>query len=683
VYKSKKFAYLVNPNLGHPKFLNIDKELKKIDFQTSVLFVSNIETVEEVENYFRDKIRIVPVLDYRWKLKLIFEEQKAKKKGVLTKLIHFLRKKRKKLFELLEQKRYLRTEKSLRTLKARVFRGSPIIIIVSNIKPAKMTSINNMNYIEDEYCAPQDYLSKNDVFEELLIYYKATIQFQLNEEILEYFKIRNFIMFDIIYKISDTDERINYHSLVISKNEWQNFTFVHATDLHIAERNDDIYRLIQQWMNTFKFEHTDLIEQEYNKDFKNKKKEQHFPLFKLPLKKRFINPNNQFRIFIRLMNKKVFQNELDFIFLSGDLVDFTLLTKLPKDIEKFIDFGYDHSNWKIFKQILLNKSPIKKLGMIMEEELLCPIFTILGNHDYRPYHYDLRWAGMYRKIGLKLEEALALNDKMIAFPISAIIKSSRALRAYWSEINPLCDFFLKFGNNNFIFLNSGSDSFKNFRDLLSGHPSLTGLTGKQLEYLKLLTQYKIQKEKEDTFLIVHGPPINPRSKRSLIKRIQKQFGKKIFIKIDEFKESFLKKLGFDKPSKYRIDGRFNVKFGTIASHWDNLIEFCKEYCILTLAGHTHSLKEFRLVDPKEGKSRVFDAPPFSLKKIENPAAIYYDIYSEICSNAKDVEDLKPFVVQTPALGLGGYEDPEMAGAFREIIIKNGKLESFKVKYINR
>jgi hypothetical protein len=40
-------------------------------------------------------------------------------------------------------------------------------------------------------------------------------------------------------------------------------------------------------------------------------------------------------------------------------------------------------------------------------------------------------------------------------------------------------------------------------------------------------------------------------------------------------------------------------------------------------------------------------------------------------------------VQTPALGLGGYHNPKLVGGFREIKIKNGKLESFKVKFINR
>ena len=69
-------------------------------------------------------------------------------------------------------------------------------------------------------------------------------------------------------------------------------------------------------------------------------------------------------------------------------------------MRKLVDFEYERSNWKVFKDILLNFPQEKKRGMVMGEELLCPVFTIPGNHDYRPFHYDIRWGGLYRKIGL-------------------------------------------------------------------------------------------------------------------------------------------------------------------------------------------------------------------------------------------------------------------------------------------
>ena len=36
----------------------------------------------------------------------------------------------------------------------------------------------------------------------------------------------------------------------VTKQEWKNFTFVHATDLHLAKRNDYIYGIIKKWQKS-------------------------------------------------------------------------------------------------------------------------------------------------------------------------------------------------------------------------------------------------------------------------------------------------------------------------------------------------------------------------------------------------------------------------------------------------
>jgi hypothetical protein len=135
-------------------------------------------------------------------------------------------------------------------------------------------------------------------------------------------------------------------------------------------------------------------------------------------------------------------------------------------------------------------------------------------------------------------------------------------------------------------------------------------------------------------------------------------------------------------SDARLDKTFNVKYGTVSSNWEKLIKFCRDYCALTLSGHTHRKAEYRLENP-ETKTSVYVSPPFSLKKIENPAAVYYDNYSDLYSDSESIEKHGPFIVQTPALGLGGYKNPETAGAYREVMIKDNKLSSFQVRYINR
>ncbi len=702
VQRTETDSFLVNPNLGHPIFLSIDQDLELEQFQTHLLFVSQIDDLKRFEKNLRNKIKLVPILEYKWKLRRLFEQGKKefefKKKEEKGFWSRFNRKKTKEKEELTLLQKLIDFEKRFVKLTPRAFRGDELSPLILSVKPVLITEISNSNYIKNEYCCPQDYLIKyhafgtpNQLYNQ---FYDVVIEFTLTEEILEFLKKRDFLMFDILHEKEGSNKRINYHSIVISKKDWSDFTFVHATDIHIAERNDRIYGAIKKWTELFQMKSENEIAESAKKEIRVNFDEYdeigeleidedgYDPLTPQdPLKKRLVNPNNQFRKFIKLMNKKVLQDELDFIAITGDLVDFTLLSKLPKDVGKYLEFSYDHSNWKIFKEIILNLPQKKRAGMIKGEELLCPVFTIPGNHDYRPFHYDLRWAGMYRKIGLRLEEALALNDKLLAIPISAITKTKKALRAYFSEINPSLDYSLKLGKNNFVFLNSGSDSWKNLRDMLTGHPSVTGLKDRQILYLENLINNKIQ-DGENTFLFVHGPPINPRKKIGFFKRLRSSLTRKIIYKIDEFKETLLNKLGV-APSKARIDGKFNVKYGTISTNWEKLICFCKDFCVLTLSGHTHTLKEFRLGDPKGNVSKVFSAPPFSLKKLENPAAIYYDLYSDIHTKPEDIEKYGPYVVQTPALGLGGYRNPKLVGAYREVKVHEGKLASFKIKFIHK
>jgi predicted MPP superfamily phosphohydrolase len=577
----------------------------------------------------------------------------------------------------------------IETLRPRAFRGDLIKGTLLKVGPVKTCEIDDVKY--DNYYSPRNYLIKYNIYSGLNDFYKATIHFKLSKEVLEFLESFNFVMFDLWQEMPNKENRVSYHSIVVSKNKWSDFKFFHATDLHLAERNDRIYEIVKKWNALVrKSDLGELLAQgakavSFFQRLLIKKPEAKIPIkITEPLLKRFVNPNNNFRKFIKLVNKKVIKNDLDFIVLTGDLIDFVVLSKIPKEKRKLLDFNYKNSNWRIFKEILLNFPQEKRRGMVSGEEILCPIFTIPGNHDYRPFHYDLRWGNLYKKIGLNSNEAIALNDELMANPISSITKSFNALKAYLIEINSSLDYYLKLGNNNFIFLNTGSDSFKKLVDFVSGHPSVTGISGKQIKYLENIISSKIELENK-TYLMLHGPPINPKKKISALKRyaMSKQ-SKELITKIDEFKESLIQKLG-KKLSLARIDNKFDMQYGAISKNWEKLLKFCLDFCILTLSGHTHELKEFRLSDPQDLKTKVVDphTSPFSLKKLENPAMIYYDIYSELYNNPEDIENHAPFVVQTPALGLGSYKNPNSASAFREIVIKKGRLASFKVKYLKQ
>ncbi|MFX0044137.1 MAG: metallophosphoesterase family protein [Candidatus Hodarchaeota archaeon] len=664
-------AIVVNPNLGHPTFLGVDPKLKTKNFRTELLIISNIVDIKEFEKSIAGNIQLNPIFDYKWKLRNVIKKKKKKKRVKLFA-------KEYTLDESVQDFKSEDVDYKLYKLKIKSYRGNSIYSTVLDVKEETTISINDKSYLEG--FIPQDYLLKYQVFSDLKKFYRVLIDFKISKEIKKFLKERNFVMFDVIL----LENQVNFHSIVISKQDWKNFTFIHATDLHLAERNDRIYRIIKKWTeSSIKTNVEDFLKQAMKKlkIKKIKQKEESLSEITIPLRKRLINPNNQFRKFIKLMNRKVIENQVDFIILTGDLVDYTILSRLSKKIKNLNEFKYEESNWQTFKNLVLNVPATRnQKGVKKSEELLCPIITTIGNHDYRPYPYDLTWAEMYKKIGLNAAEAIALNEMFSASPISALTKSPFALKGYSSEINPFNDFYFMLGNNMFIFLNSGADSFKNIRDLLTGHPSVTGLSGRQIQFLENLINLKLR-ESSNTFLFLHGPPINTGTKHYSLQLFGKKGSKILKKKLVDFKESFLKKLG--KPlSMARIDQSFNVKYGCISSNWEKLIKFCKDYCILTLSGHTHTLREFRLEEPKE-KSYVYDAPPFKLKKIENPAAIFYDIYSEMHTTSEIIEMNKPYIVQTPALGLGGYKNPKTAGAYREIIVKNGKLSSFRVYYIDR
>lgn len=672
---------LVNPNLGHPKFIQGDTEKDDQKYEFQLLLVSNIEDKTRLKALLEENLSLIPIIEYKWKLRQIFEEKKKGLKAVWRRIKRFFTRKSKKEKEISEK---------LHKLEPRGYRGDPIKLQIIKIEYQSEMEINNIHYLDDEYCKPQQYLEQWKVFKNLNKYFCLDVSFSLSKETKSYFSERDFIMFDIECFNTQT----NYHALVLTKKNWKDFKFIHITDTHLADRNDKIFEIVSNWESASMMESVgnffgdvaNKIKSIFKKNSKKEKEEMdqkktkhEIKILKKSLEKRFINPNNQLRKLIKIANKKVLENDLDFMVLTGDIVDFVIKGEFSEKVNDLNKIKLNQTNWKVFHDIILNKEQKEKhVRVLKSQELLCPIFTIVGNHDYRPYHYDLTWAGLYKKIGLTSSEASALNELFSANPISSISKSNLALKPYLRNINPSLDFSITLGEVELVFLNSGSDSFKNFRDLLSGHPSVTGLNDIQIKYLENLINQKFSPQKE-FLLLIHGPPINIGKSKYFRKRLQEIGKTDIRKKIEDFKESILKKVGKEDISR-RIDTSFNVKHGTVSSNWEELIQFCKNYTLLTLSGHTHVLKEFRLGETKE-KSTVYDAPPFILKKLQNPAAVYYDVYSEKYDNAEDIKKDGPFIVQTPALGLGSYKKPKIFGAYRIIKFEGGKLISFKPKFL--
>ena len=70
------------------------------------------------------------------------------------------------------------------------------------------------------------------------------------------------------------------------------------------------------------------------------------------------------------------------------------------------------------------------------------------------------------------------------------------------------------------------------------------------------------------------------------------FKKGIKTNIIEYKESKYKKA--ENNNKARIDDKFNTAYGTLTHNLKEFLNYCNDYCILVLTGHTHALNEYRI-----------------------------------------------------------------------------------------
>jgi predicted MPP superfamily phosphohydrolase len=648
---------LLNPQIGHPLIiekvnLNSDQEIK-----LNFLFVSN-KAENELVQVLSNSMRFFPIIQYSWKLSREIEERSLWKRiknfwEKVGKLFTFKKPSKEKEIEIREYDKWGNesttiekiSKKDIPSLEQRPFRSEPIYPKNFEVKSVNPITIDNISYLQDIYCTPLKYFNRVNQIKGLKNFYKVSFNLKIKLEILDFLKDYNYLMFDIHYADEYENKKINFHSLVVTKNDWKNFNVVQATDLHVAERNDHMLKKIEE---AYEKNLQELSERKIQQNLET-------------LHKRIVNPNDLLRCFINEMNQKVLKNKLDLIFLTGDLVDFTISS--IKSTEQSDNYEYDDSNWKIFKEIILDIYEPPSQEVLNPEELLCPIFTIPGNHDYKPWQYDLSWFGMYKKVGLKKIEAEALKEEYSVSPIRAILKSQSALDAYFLEINPSLDFYLKLGNLLFIFLNSGADSYMQLGDYVTGSPSLTGITERQVSFLKNVLNTQLEKNGQ-AILSLHGPPINTPLKRGILTRLEKIFRKEKRTELEEFKESNFKS-SKDYYQLARIDDKFNIQYGTISSNWDFVFNTCYYNCILTLSGHTHILNEYRLQ---------------SMNETENLVAVFYDDFADIFRSSTKIKKNGPFVVQTPALGFKSYKKPGKVAGYRLIKFKKGELSSFQVKY---
>ncbi len=176
-------------------------------------------------------------------------------------------------------------------------------------------------------------------------------------------------LYDLVLTASDgNSEKVNAHAVQFVPTFNEGCTFIHLTDLHVATRNDEILDEVVLSGN-----------RRPRKEIENS----------------YVNFNENFRKFIHDANKMADNGELDFIVITGDLVDFAFhgWEDAPNDAE---------NNWRTFVNILTGRGVREKSRG--NPGVKVATFTSTGNHDWRPRPYNPNLKGIRERFGLTSRE---------------------------------------------------------------------------------------------------------------------------------------------------------------------------------------------------------------------------------------------------------------------------------------
>ncbi len=498
---------------------------------------------------------------------------------------------------------------------------------------------------------------------------------------------RSCLLCDIVHELPNTIlDNINYHAIALFKKDWSSFKFIHSTDFHVSRRNDFIADFLKKKFLKKISRHKLLTESQkryLTTHLQFKKGIQEDKLEELHLAK--YNFNNSLRKFIDFINTRVNYEELDFVLMTGDLIDYVEIARG--------NYQYKN-NFHVFKDILLglnrglDKPPFfSDESLINKKEILAPIFLSVGNHDYRKGHYSLNLGKTYQVYGMEKRDIRYYTDIRFFNYFKALYSRNRFLRDYFRLFNPNLNYKVEIGNNyNIILLDTGHDSVLNLHDYLRGSPSTKGLKDEQIHLLRAFIRLC---QDEKIIIAMHSPPISPNLTYFVRKKFKKIFKLDRYLRWGDFyEENMIKYYG-----KARLEKVLDLKYETIMYNWSRFLKICtgsddvvRRKIDIVLCGHTHTLKEFRLKEVKKEEKMKVGLGIFLLPiNVAIPCKIFTNIYREIIEGFKDDNELKiwfdinkPFVFQTQALGPLSLRDKYKPPGFRYITIKHNQVKSLHV-----
>ncbi len=176
-------------------------------------------------------------------------------------------------------------------------------------------------------------------------------------------------LYDLTMIKADQKFATVFHALCLRPRK-DNLNFIHLTDLHIALRNDLYAGDLHENITLSALQDAKEI--------------------------RFNNFNENLRRFIRYANRLRDEGSLDFVMITGDLVDF-----VQHGCSEQKDYG--QNNYRVFRDLILGAGKEKERE---NPGLKVPIFTSTGNHDWRFYPYSPELSHEVFRIDKKVAEQL-------------------------------------------------------------------------------------------------------------------------------------------------------------------------------------------------------------------------------------------------------------------------------------